>query len=96
METIAFDHTPHYKTLCDKKSHFSRVSDALAEFVDNSIQACQDCSEKIIDINCYFSKNKGSSTSSYVVISDNGKENFLTHYLMCYMAFMMICRLWHE
>ena len=56
MQTIEFDHTPHYKTLCDKKSHFCRISDSLAEFVDNSIQACRSYKEKNININCIFFK----------------------------------------
>jgi len=71
METISFDHTPHYKTLCDKKSHFTRISDSLAEFVDNSIQACSHYDEKKININVYLSSIDNGS--SFLVISDNGK-----------------------
>lgn len=72
METIEFDHTPHYKTICDKKSHFSRASDALAEFVDNSIQACRDSSERKVSIHCFLSKNK-STSNSFLTITDNGE-----------------------
>ena len=70
METVTFDHTPHYKTLCGKQSHFSRISDAIAEFVDNSIQACKDCQSKQIELNLLLSK---CATRSYLIISDNGK-----------------------
>jgi len=73
VETIEFDHTPHYKTICDKKSHFSRASDALAEFIDNSVQACRNNSgERKISINCFLSKNK-STSNSFLTIADNGQ-----------------------
>ena len=69
MESITFDHTPHYKTLCGKQSHFSRISDAFAEFIDNSIQACKDCRNKQICLDLVLSKN---SSRSYLLISDSG------------------------
>jgi len=72
METVAFDHTPHYKTICDKKSHFSRISDALAEFVDNSVQACRDNIEKRINISFVTTKSKSIDDSTYITIADNG------------------------
>jgi hypothetical protein len=40
VEVFEFDHTPFYKTLTSSGiSHFNRIADALAEFIDNSIQA---------------------------------------------------------
>lgn len=87
LESVEFDYTPHYKTICDKKSHFSRVSDALAEFIDNSIQACKKVEnnniKSSININCYLTDNIYASNSvnttshfylnrSFLVISDSG------------------------
>lgn len=72
METVAFDHTPHYKTVCDKKSHFSRISDALAEFIDNSVQACRNNEEKLINIGFISTKAKHVLDSTYITIGDNG------------------------
>ena len=71
--TIEFDHTPHFNTLCDKKSHFSRVSDALAEFIDNSIQACRGKLDRKIQVDCFLSSSSSCNSRSYLVISDNGK-----------------------
>eukprot|EP01038_Epipyxis_sp_PR26KG_P014494 gene14494-19456_t len=68
-EIISF--LPHFKTITESgRSHFLRVADAVAEFVDNSIQACgkvQDVSA--IDISFHLNFQK---TSVLATILDNG------------------------
>ena len=65
-----FDHTPNYKTLTSAgRSHFNRISDALAEFIDNSIQATSRPFLPIISRNIQI---KVFLSLGYIVISDNG------------------------
>lgn len=70
---IPIDITPGHKTLVSAgHSHFSRVADALAEFIDNSIQASQAQSngrkiELGLDLNYH------GDAASYISILDNGE-----------------------
>lgn len=72
------DFTPHYKTICGKTSHFSRISDAVAEFIDNAIQATS-ANQGInprISIECHISQigsGRNASEVGYLVIHDNGE-----------------------
>ena len=71
-ETTVISYVPDPRTLFSGKSHFSRVCDALAEFVDNSIQACRDNlhSRNIhvtVDLNYY------DDSPSFITIVDDGK-----------------------
>ena len=73
---MQFDYTTHYKTLCDKKSHFSRISDSIAEFVDNSIQATsKNIDERQIKVGCFFSNfssPRSIDDEGFLIIADNG------------------------
>lgn len=65
-----FDHTPNYKTLTSAgRSHFTRISDALAEFIDNAIQAT---SRPSLPITFRSIQIKIFLSLGYIVISDNG------------------------
>jgi hypothetical protein len=75
------------------KSHFSRVADGLAEFVDNSIQACDaELKERKILVSFFLNHNKerhdNSGNSGFLTIADNGSgmdqktiEQFATYSL---------------
>ena len=75
METTKqeFSFVPNYKTLVSAgHSHFSRVADALAEFIDNSIQACQG-QKDIRKIDLGLDLNFHGDAESYISILDNGE-----------------------
>lgn len=64
--------TPHYRTITESgKSHFSRVSDALAEFIDNSMEACKINKNNEWKIGIHFDIST-ELDYGYCVISDNG------------------------
>lgn len=68
-----FDYTPHYKTLVDKKSHFSRISDSISEFVDNSIQATRKNElKRLVRIGCFVTNSK-TCDEGFLAVADNGK-----------------------
>jgi hypothetical protein len=78
-QKIDISFVPNYKTLISAgHSHFSRVADALAEFIDNSIQASQGISEHAdtreiklgLDLNRY---GDGDDAKSFISILDNGE-----------------------
>ena len=62
---------PHPGALTNSgRSHFSRPADGLAEFIDNSIQACRDQEkERRIKIGLYLDD---STDTGYLTICDNG------------------------
>jgi hypothetical protein len=62
-------YVPHFHTLTESgKSHFSRSADGLAEFIDNSIQACKDVKPaRNIGIS-FFLVGEGG----YLLMTDNG------------------------
>ena len=64
---------PHPGTLVNSgRSHFSRPADGLAEFIDNSIQACREQEdERRINIGLYLDENSESG-AGYLTICDNG------------------------
>ena len=69
-ETIQIKIPPHHNAITKSgSSHFSRVPDAVAEFIDNAIQACNDnlVSRTII---VYFFLGAGGV--GYMCISDDG------------------------
>lgn len=73
IETHAISYVPHHNTLtAGGKSHFSRIADGIAEFVDNSIQATE--SQPLLrEIHVSFFLNREvNNESGYVAISDNG------------------------
>lgn len=64
---------PHHHTITEAgRSHFSRICDGLAEFVDNSIQACRE--KKVLrDIHIeFFLRQYTANTPSFLCIADNG------------------------
>ena len=68
------DFTPHYRTLTDGgKSHFSRAADALAEFIDNSMEACkrQRIKHSAWNVKVSFSLEP-LSNKGYCIIADTG------------------------
>lgn len=72
IESHKISFTPHHNTLtAGGKSHFSRVADGIAEFVDNSIQATDAQAERSIHVSFFLDREK-SSESGYVSIADNG------------------------
>jgi structural maintenance of chromosomes flexible hinge domain-containing protein 1 len=64
---------PSHRTLVSAgHSHFSRVADALAEFIDNSIQATQRKQDaRLIELGLDLNFNRG--TESHLTILDNGE-----------------------
>ena len=72
VNTTSFSHPPHFKTYTEVgKSHFGRLVDALAEFVDNSIEACNGKAERNIHVS-FFINDKREKGTSFVTIFDNG------------------------
>ena len=72
VDKIPILYTPHYNTLTEAgKSHFQRPVDAIAEFVDNSIQACNNEAERKIHVS-FFLNNQSGKETGFVTISDNG------------------------
>ena len=71
--TTEISFIPHPGALTNSgRSHFSRPADGLAEFIDNSIQACRDhASERSIKIGLYLDESTESGTG-YLTICDNG------------------------
>jgi Histidine kinase-, DNA gyrase B-, and HSP90-like ATPase len=86
IQTVDVSCVPHHNTItASGKSHFSRVSDALAEFIDNSIQACRQ-NKVLRDIGIVFFLR--ANLPSFVCIADNGSgmnqkelEEFATYSL---------------
>ena len=75
---VDIDYTPHFHALTKTgSSHFQRIADATAEFIDNSIQACKNNipdENRVIDVGVYLKTVKSSRRSEgYAVIIDNGK-----------------------
>jgi hypothetical protein len=70
VKAIDISYTPHHNTLtASGRSHFSRVADGLAEFIDNSIQACSDIPEnQDVTVKFFFVGETG-----FAVVSDNGR-----------------------
>jgi hypothetical protein len=69
--SVDITYVPHHNTLtASGRSHFSRIADGLAEFIDNSIQACSSEVSPLqkIDIRFFFVGDSG-----YAVVSDSGK-----------------------
>ena len=68
IDRIEITYTPHHKTLTEAgNSHFHRVVDALAEFVDNSIQASDNEKERRVHVSFFLNNLDG-----FLTISDNG------------------------
>ena len=75
MDSVRHDisFVPNYRTLVSAgHSHFSRVADALAEFIDNSIQACQSQPEAR-RIQLGLDLNYNGDEESCISILDNGE-----------------------
>ena len=73
-KTTEVEFVPHYTTLTDTgKSHFNRIADGLAEFVDNSMEACKKGDVRDTKISISFFIEKGTARSAgFCVIADNG------------------------
>jgi hypothetical protein len=73
IEEISISFPPHHNTLTSSgKSHFSRIADGLAEFVDNSIQACEkESTARNIEVSFFLNSYQDRKTG-YIAISDNG------------------------
>ncbi len=69
QEEISFQ--PHYHTMTMAgNSHFLRVADALAEIIDNSIQACEGVEDiKEVHVKLFLQKY---GSSNFAVVMDNG------------------------
>ena len=81
LQTFDINFVPHHSTLTTSgRSNYSRVVDALAQFVDNSVQACREnAMRREISIRFIFA----GSVGSFVIISDNGcgmDKDCLTEY----------------
>lgn len=57
----------NYFPLISHNSNHTGISDALAEFIDNSIMACDRLTEKNIELKLHFSNKNG-----FLTICDNG------------------------
>ena len=81
--TFDISFTPHFKALTNSgKSHFSRVADATAELIDNSIQATSDISlygepadpkTRKITVGLYTRKDKTAGKKGFMMVCDNGR-----------------------
>lgn len=74
---IDIDFTPHYHAITNAgKSQFARIADAIAELIDNSIQACSfnKVEEKrIVNVSCFVGKTARSvSNEGFLCVTDNG------------------------
>ena len=70
---IAF--IPHHNALTETEQFFSKTSHALAEFIDNSIQATNEARNRKIDISFFLSDPADYSKETkenYCIISDFG------------------------
>ena len=73
--TKTIQYIPHHNTLTETAQFFSKPSHALAEFVDNSIQATNandDGISRDVDVSFYIDAQRPDSELSYVTITDNG------------------------
>ena len=72
VDNIPISFLPHYNTLTQAgESQFERPVDAIAEFVDNSIQACNGNDQRKIQISFFLNNQPGKETG-FVTILDNG------------------------
>lgn len=72
IDKVPITYTPHYNTLTEGgSSHFQRPVDAIAEFVDNSIQACDKEPHRRIHVSFFLNDSFGNETG-FLTISDNG------------------------
>ena len=67
-----FDFTPYHGIFTECAHHFKRLSDGLAEFIDNSLQACSQDSSIPTNVKVSFHLGKSEHDESFVVIYDNG------------------------
>ena len=67
-----FDFTPYYGVFTDCSRNFKRISDGLAEFIDNSIQACGEDPSVPTKVKISFHLGASERDDSFVVIYDNG------------------------
>lgn len=95
IETLPISYVPHHNTITAAgKSHFNRVADGLAEFVDNSIQACDaESQERKIYVSFFLNhdfdhKSGKDRNSGFMTVADNGSgmdqktiEQFATYSL---------------
>ena len=73
MEAIEISTKPHHNALTEaSRSHFPSIHDALAELIDNSIQACEgniaDAGRRV-HIGCFLSEEK---LHGFLTVMDNG------------------------
>ena len=69
------EYIPHHAVLTETKQFFSKPSHAIAEFIDNSIQATDandHGSKRNVDVSFYLDAQKPNSGLSYIAITDNG------------------------
>jgi hypothetical protein len=73
MEAIEISTKPHHNALTEaSRSHFPSIHDALAELIDNSIQACEGNSAdagRRVHIGCFLSEEK---FHGFLTVMDNG------------------------
>jgi hypothetical protein len=70
---VPLQYTPHYKTLTQTgKANFSRLADAVAEFVDNSIQSTiYNTADRTCRVGICINRLEGAP--SQIIIHDNGQ-----------------------
>ncbi len=71
INSIQFSSIPHHNISTKTDQFFSNASHAIAEFVDNSLQATNDRQERKISIHAMIDKK--DNKHSYLLIADNGK-----------------------
>ena len=72
VNITSFSHPPHFNTYTEVgKSHFGRLVDAVAEFVDNSIEACNGKVEQNIHVSFFINDQRKKGTG-FLTIFDNG------------------------
>jgi hypothetical protein len=79
---IDIDFTPHYHAITNAgKSQFARIADAIAELIDNSIQACsfnKPSEKRIVNVSCFVGKTVRSvSQFKSQAPTTSGNEGFL-------------------
>lgn len=78
VRQVEITFTPHYYALTHSgKSQFSRIPDAIAELIDNSIQACSTnelAEERKVFVSMHLENYRNIHLKSgYIVVLDNGK-----------------------
>lgn len=75
FEEFEITFEPHHNSLTASRGHFQRHVDAIAEFVDNSLEACgKHVTPGLVQVSLFLDSknNKDGKKTAFLCISDNG------------------------